>query len=143
MKKSSVIGACVLAATVVLSVPLGVHTSLTAEHIVSTMGIGMLTGCAIQSFKQRIFQVLQSDSRQGFIIYFRLFRILQDDSRKLFMIAYQDKFANTLFPVFPFGTKYTQQLRFQYLSSLIYNSHIEMLQSEKFRFAGDRCYCTD
>ena len=60
MKKSSVIGACVLAAAVVLSVPLGVHTSLTAEHIVSTVGIGMLTGCAIQSFKQRIFQVLQS-----------------------------------------------------------------------------------
>ena len=30
MKKSSVIGACVLAATVVLSVPLGVHTSLTS-----------------------------------------------------------------------------------------------------------------
>ena len=30
MKKSSVIGACVLAAAVVLSVPLGVHTSLTS-----------------------------------------------------------------------------------------------------------------
>ena len=30
MKKSSVIGACVLAATLVLTVPLGVHTSLTA-----------------------------------------------------------------------------------------------------------------
>ena len=30
MKKSSVIGACVLAATLVLAVPLGVHTSLTA-----------------------------------------------------------------------------------------------------------------
>ena len=69
--------------------------------------------------------------------------ILQDDSRKLLMIAYQDKFANALFSVFSFGTKYAQQLRFQYLSSLIYNSHIEMLQSEKFRFAGDRRYCTD
>ena len=46
------------------------------------------------------------------------------------MIAYQDKFANALFSVFSFGTKYAQQLRFQYLSSLIYNSHIEMLQSE-------------
>lgn len=30
MKKSSVIGACMLAATLVLAVPLGVHTSLTA-----------------------------------------------------------------------------------------------------------------
>ena len=30
MKKSSVIGACVMTAAVVLSVPLGVHTSLTS-----------------------------------------------------------------------------------------------------------------
>ena len=53
------------------------------------------------------------------------------------MIAYQDKFANALFPVFSFGTKYPQQLRFQYLSSLIHNSHIESFQTEQFRFGGE------
>ena len=84
------------------------HTPLTAKHIVKMMSISMLADCTIQSFKQRILQVLQPDSGQGFIINFRLFRILQDDGRKLFMIAYQNKFVNGIFPIFSPGTKNAQ-----------------------------------
>ena len=86
---------------------------------------------------------MQTDAMQAVLADFRLGFGLKHDGGQLFMITNENKLTNSISTRHITRTKKSQQLWFQYLSSLIYNSHIEMLQSEKFRFAGDRRYCTD
>ena len=58
------------------------------------------------------------------------------------MITNQDKLPYSVTSVLKPRTKDSQQLRLQYLCSLINNCHIKMLQFEQFRFRCNRCNCS-
>ena len=74
---------------------------------------------------------------QAVLADFRLGFGLKYDGGQLFMITNENKLTNSISTRHITRTKKPQQLWFQYLSSLIHNSHIESFQTEQFRFGGE------
>ncbi len=97
-------------------------------------GIGRIP---VEAFKKGIFQIMQTDVMQAVLADFRLGFGLKYDGGQLFMITNENKLTNSISTRHITRTKKPQQLWFQYLSSLIHNSHIESFQTEQFRFGGE------
>ncbi|MPM34398.1 hypothetical protein SDC9_80981 [bioreactor metagenome] len=95
----------------------------------------------MKPLKQRFFEIHKSGRTQTVFVYFGVNIALLNHGRQLFVIAYEDKFANCIGAGCVASAQYAQQVRFQYLSSLINNCHVKGFKAEQFGFGGYGSHC--